>query len=336
LISISVVIPTRNRPESLLRTLHCLVAQTYALQEIIVVDSSDESTDLGLIFRSTDTRIEQIVSRPSVCLQRNIGIAASRGEYVFLCDDDIDLPQDYVATLAAYISDTGATAVSGLVHQKGPDGEWVYQYPVGSFRRQLLTYVFQLGAWGSMRLSSPSRWTRFVSEAIAAHYERRGNDLSLAGWPTVTQFDAAVIRTRVYGLGASIVQKSCFDSNGFDETLDPHGFGDNYGVAMGLAEKIHVLKSAPVWHHESSVNRLPRQLAAYRRTLALHYFLTLMSTRRARVFLVWSLIGMALVALPHDRLRAKAAAKAILLICTGLNPYLAARKVGRKFVEARL
>jgi hypothetical protein len=30
----------------------------------------------------------------------------------------------------------------------------------------------------------------------------------------------------------------------FDEVLDPHGIGDNYGVAFGFPSKIHVLNSA--------------------------------------------------------------------------------------------
>jgi hypothetical protein len=128
-----------------------------------------------------------------------------------------------------------------------------------------------------------------------------------------------------------MISRRALMSNPFDETLDPHGIGDNYGIAVMLPEKLHVLKSIAVRHHLAVENRLTPELAFYRRILALHYFLTLHSTQTARVFLVWSLVGMSLANL-RSRPRLNATLKAVGLILAGRNPYVLARAEGRKYV----
>lgn len=45
MIKISAVIATRNRKDSLYRTLRAILNQTYKLEEVIIVDSSDEKLE---------------------------------------------------------------------------------------------------------------------------------------------------------------------------------------------------------------------------------------------------------------------------------------------------
>jgi glycosyltransferase involved in cell wall biosynthesis len=282
-------------------------------------------------------RVEHIASSASVCKQRNTGIAAARGDYVFLCDDDIEPPADYVETLSGYIASTNAVAATGLCLQENAAGDWAYEYPITSLRRLLWTYFFQLGVWGSIAGSAESRpLLGWVHRRIAADYRAKGNDLSRAGWPILTQFGSDIIRTRVYALGATLIDRQVLLSNPFDEVLDPHGLGDNYGIAVTLPEKLHVLKATSFRHHLAVENRLAPELAFYRRILALHYFLTLYSTRTARLFLLWSLVGLSLASLFRSRTRLHATLKAIGLIVTGRNPYVRARLEGRKSVAPSL
>jgi glycosyltransferase involved in cell wall biosynthesis len=333
---VSAVIPTRNRPHSLARALGALARQTTPVAEVLVVDASDTPFDAASIDFPAATRLRVIGSPPSVCKQRNAGILAARGDYVLLCDDDIELPPTYVETLLRYIASTNAEAVSGLWLQKNAAGEWTHEYPITSFRHLLWTYVFQLSVWGNIERAEPGPILAWAYRRIAAHYRTRGNDVSRAGWPILTQFESDVIRTRVYSLGACMVRRQSLLAAPFDETLDPHGLGDNYGVAIALPEKLHVLKSISVHHHLAAENRLAPELAFYRRVLALHYFLTIQATLTARICLVWSLIGILLASLFGDRARLGATLKAIRLILIGRNPYVTGRAQGHKCVAPGL
>ena len=329
---ISAVIPTRNRRESLVRTLLSLAGQTHPLEEILVVDASDVPLETSQLPASVMRQVSIIHSDPSVCRQRNIGIGRARGEYTLLCDDDIELAADYVELLAAHILEQKAIAVTGLVHQQTKDGRWVYQYPVSSLRRLLWTYVFQLGVWGEITYARPRAPASWLHDYLVRRYAARGNSISSAGWPVITRFDGTVIRTRVYGLGAAIIETAWLCSHAFDETLDPHGIGDNYGIAIRLPDEVHVLKAACAYHHVSPINRLPPDTVSFRRVLALDYFSALYATKRSRLFLLWSLMGMLVGYVFADVRSARATLKAMFLIAFGRNPYSIARAQGRKFV----
>src|SRR5687768_11146986 len=116
---ISVVIPTCNRKESLMRVLRCLSQSRHPILEIIIVDSSDvklEAEDLSVF---TSLKIRYLTSKPSVCVQRNMGIKHAVSEWIFLCDDDLEVPTDYLERLVRHLQNhEGVGAVSGLFLQK--------------------------------------------------------------------------------------------------------------------------------------------------------------------------------------------------------------------------
>src|SRR6185295_17891110 len=95
-----------------------------------------------------------------------------------------------------------------------------------------------------------------------------------AGWPVITDFSGDFFITPVYGLGASVVGREWLLLSPYEELLDRHGIGDNYGVAMSFpVTGIHVLNNAFVYHHQEPANRLQRPLQYLRRVFALDYFI---------------------------------------------------------------
>lgn len=91
--SVSVVIPAFNAAQFLPRTLESVLAQTYPVAEIIVVDdgSTDGSADIARGFPNTFV-LEQ--RNTGVSAARNRGIAHAGGAYVALLDaDDIWYPE---------------------------------------------------------------------------------------------------------------------------------------------------------------------------------------------------------------------------------------------------
>src|SRR5687768_4696376 len=97
---ISVIIPTRNRASHIKTLLTNLQAQTYSPSEIIIVDSSDDKKYKDDIFMEFQLLpLIWIDSEASVCVQRNKGVQLAKNPWIFLCDDDIRIPDDYIDQL---------------------------------------------------------------------------------------------------------------------------------------------------------------------------------------------------------------------------------------------
>jgi glycosyltransferase involved in cell wall biosynthesis len=315
---ITVVVPTRNRHASLQRLLNSLASQTRPPKEIIVVDASDTPLEN----HTTSHDVRWIRSEPSVCRQRNKGIALARGTHIWLADDDLEFPPNYIELLADFLKnhpDVGA--VCGIL-----------PHPTESKRMStvslLYRFLFQLSVWTDLGTAQGT-----VRSFLVAWFARRGNGFTLAGWPLVTQQRSAAFRTSVYGLGGSLIRRSWLLESPFDEILDSHGIGDNYGVALGFpeAQPITVLPSVTYAHHRDQSERLPDHLAAFHRVLALDYFMSYSNrfTWIHRAFLIWSLIGdMFSTCLLRRWPRLASIVKALWLILARKNPYVRARRLG--------
>jgi glycosyltransferase involved in cell wall biosynthesis len=111
---ISIVVPTRNRPESLRRCLAALVAQTVgdSLEMLVVDDGSDDAELVASIVRETPgVRLVRESGRgPGAA--RNAGVRAARGSVVCLTDDDCEPEPSWAAAMADAIR-TGADVVAG-------------------------------------------------------------------------------------------------------------------------------------------------------------------------------------------------------------------------------
>lgn len=336
--NVSVVIPTRNRLESLRKTLHCIRLQTLKPYEVIVVDASDPPGSSEMLIREFDTLpLRCMNTPPSVCIQRNSGIYAASGDWIFLCDDDITFESHYLETLVAFAHTNHSGAVSGLWMQH-EGKQWQAQYRVTKIHSLLWAYIFQLSLWGEISVARPAFMPSMVFNKVLAFYQRRGNSTTRAGWPLITDFSAPFMRTRIYSLGACLVKRAWLIESPFDEVLDRSGIGDNYGVEMGFPgeQAILVLTTLPAYHHRSPDNRLPIAVAYYRRLLALHYFL---SCRKRPQFgsvrwFVWSLIGNAIRQVVQGDIRlACATAKVCWLVFSRRNPYVRGSKNNKKVIE---
>jgi len=326
---ISLVIPTCNRKESLLKTLQAASMQLYPATEIIVVDASTEPIGIeNLSSRFPQLPLRYMLSRPSVCVQRNTGIKMALNPYVLLCDDDVEMPEDYLLKLTTYLCNhQDAIIVTGLFLQKNREGKWAFQYRTRSLLKCVWNFVFQLSCWGDFDLISQNFVTAPLLRFIKNWYVERGNTYTLAGWPLLTDFSDPVTYTKVYTLGAALVKKEWLLANPFEEKLVPNGIGDNYGVTLNLSadQSIHLLTGAFVWHHHAPENRLS-MITAYRyRVYALHYFMQKSNqfNFKSNLFLYWSLFGNLLS--QTFTLQPKLAlttASLLWVLCLGKNPYL--------------
>jgi hypothetical protein len=146
---------------------------------------------------------------------------------------------------------------------------------------------FRLGIWGPINCSA----NNLVIRKIKQYYQRKGNHITKAGWPVITDLSSDHFFVPVYSLGGSLVKKEWLLNSPFDEVLDRHGIGENYGVIAGLpGAGIHVLNNTCVYHQHETTNRLMQPLQYYRRVLTLDYFIqtkrTLKNIKRRPVDLV--------------------------------------------------
>ena len=107
----SVVVVTRDRPESLERCLAALARQT-AGHEVVVVDDRSGTAAIAAIEAAVAHAGGQLVrgagSGPAAA--RNAGARAASGDVVLFVDDDCEADPDWVATLAAACPRGGSAA----------------------------------------------------------------------------------------------------------------------------------------------------------------------------------------------------------------------------------
>jgi GT2 family glycosyltransferase len=114
--SISAIVPTIGRRESLITLLDALAAQTRRPDEVLVADGSGGSAikdvvgDSRWAARGLDVRYLHI-SPPNAVRQREAAIAQSRGALLLLLDDDVVPEPECVAALADCLQTHAAVAV---------------------------------------------------------------------------------------------------------------------------------------------------------------------------------------------------------------------------------
>ncbi|MBJ3778588.1 glycosyltransferase [Acuticoccus mangrovi] len=128
--TITILIPTRNRPGPLARALASVselrVPDDYEI-EVVVVDNSDDGNArdvvAGVPMPFAITRIH--VREPGVATARNRGLAEAQGEVVAFLDDDCEAPTEWLAAQVGTLLATGADGSFGprIAKIDGPEPE---------------------------------------------------------------------------------------------------------------------------------------------------------------------------------------------------------------------
>ena len=115
---VSVIIPTYNRPEAVVKAVDSMLRQGYGDFEIIIIDQSPliENRRLKEIIKANEPRVKYIASAgDNASLARNLGIQKAAGEIIICCDDDIIAEDDLIKNHAENYKDPAIGSVSGRV-----------------------------------------------------------------------------------------------------------------------------------------------------------------------------------------------------------------------------
>src|SRR5262245_38920678 len=132
----SIVIPTYNRSNDLVETLHSMAAiSTRHVWEVIVVDNncSDDTKSVVLaLANSFPTDLHYVFEgEQGRCAALNAGLARARGEIVMTTDDDVRVEPDWPDQALRALDTLECDYVGGKVFpiwtRERP--EWVPEYP---------------------------------------------------------------------------------------------------------------------------------------------------------------------------------------------------------------
>ncbi len=101
---ISVVIPTYNREQTILRAVQSVLNQTYTDLEVLVVDDGSTDATGEVVSRIEDDRVRYIPLERNggVANARNIGVQMSEGEWLAFQDSDDSWREDKLEKQIAY------------------------------------------------------------------------------------------------------------------------------------------------------------------------------------------------------------------------------------------
>lgn len=105
---VSVIVPTKDAAHTLERCLTSVRQQTYRSLELIVVDNHSMDGTVAIAERLADRVLS---AGPERSAQRNAGAKASRGDYLFFIDADMQLTPDVVSGCLAMLTWEHADAV---------------------------------------------------------------------------------------------------------------------------------------------------------------------------------------------------------------------------------
>jgi glycosyltransferase involved in cell wall biosynthesis len=124
---LSVVVPTRDRPEQLDACLSALVPALRPVDELLVVDSASRDRRVPAVAQAHGVAVVRC-DEPGASRARNAGVDAARHEVVAFVDDDVRVAPGWAAALAAPFADPGVAFVAGRIGV--PPEQAGYQRPV--------------------------------------------------------------------------------------------------------------------------------------------------------------------------------------------------------------
>ena len=263
--TVSIVIPTRDRPDDLRECLRAIFAQeTDRRVEIIVVDNHPESgLTPPVVAEFSGIRLVTEPRRGSA-YARNRGLLASRGSIIVWSDDDVVAPDGWLEGLLAPFDDPTVGVVTGNI----------IPFQLKTSAERLCESCCSLSA-GAEPFTVDGYWFQASPDAVQ-------------GWEFGTTANVAV-RTSVFSDPAvGLFAESLGPGTPIGAGEDPYFF---YRV-LKAGYRLQYLSDVWVWHkHRSTSRHLRRQVYNYAKSAVGYHTMTLLrdGDQRSRASLLGGL-----------------------------------------------
>jgi glycosyltransferase involved in cell wall biosynthesis len=162
----SVVIPTKDRQEIVLRAARRILEQDVLPERVVIVDAGDPGLvlppELEEAYDAAHVEISVLQSAPSTSGQRNRGLERVETPLVMFLDDDVALPPDYASALLGRWRDRGFDRLGAIagVSRALPRPSSRLKRAFGAwYRRAFMLHDARSDAHGlSFRKSQKMRW----------------------------------------------------------------------------------------------------------------------------------------------------------------------------------
>lgn len=273
--TVSIVIGTRHRPESLKRCLESLVRQTRPPDEVLIVDDGAlDPAPLLLILQRAEIRAVYMnkAQDPGLTKSRNLGIRQATGDIIMFLDDDVELAPAYIqAVVAVYELHPGAGGVGGRLVD-----------PPLSWGKRLILRAFLLDSnkEGAVLPNGVGVLVRRITQVTAVEW-----------------FSGCNMSYR----------RGVFDRFMFDEKFAGNGWGDDRDFSYSVSREFTLFcaPDAEVRHFEDARGRASEgQFGRTEITYVHRFFVKHMPQRPLNIAsLWWSFVGIALKNVLTGRVR---------------------------------
>jgi GT2 family glycosyltransferase len=201
---VSIVVVTWNRKDEVLETLQSIYKQAYKSYETIVVDNASIDDTINAVNNHfPDVRIIALEENRGASGGRNPGIAAAKGEIIFILDSDASIGQETITNVVSKFGnrpDVGAIAckvVNAYTRQLDRTAGWIYSERDKSDQdTEFLSFSFsECGC--AFRKETLARSGLFSTSLF---FGREGEELSLRIWDSgykILYYPAALVFHRV-------------------------------------------------------------------------------------------------------------------------------------------
>lgn len=274
---ISVVIPTRNRPQELLECIRSIMVQSVFPDELIIVDTSDTENAYSKIRSALPKEklkyIHANLSITSADHQRNIGVGNSSGDIIFFLDDDMVLDKDFIKEIVKVFKGDSEKKIGGVM------GNIVNVQRHSNIKTNLLLLfqrIFLLTGFGDGRFRS-------------------------SGCPTFVHGIAEIKNVEFLSGGLTAYRREVFKDFRFDEDFRNAMFTDDEDFSCRVSRKYQNVYTpyAKIVHNPSRIGRIDRRIKAKMTVEARYYLLkkNFSRTLKHTVAFWWSVIGYLLQAI---------------------------------------
>ena len=225
-----IIIPTKDRPEELNNTIKFLDLNRFFFKKIIIVDSSTlkKKKIINKIIKNYNLNIKIINSKPSTCIQRNIGFQFIKDvKYVMFLDDDNIFYPDAFYRMKEFLNNHN-DFVGVAFNQIHRDKEGILE----KFKKNII--LDYLGIYSAKKGGvSRSGWqSRFINFK---------KNLCVEWLPT----------------RAVIYKSSAIKNIRFDENLGIYGYLEDLDFSLELKKKGNLMVCGRAkYRHDQVINRL--------------------------------------------------------------------------------
>src|SRR6185437_7222284 len=198
-LTVSVIIPTKNRSQDLAKTLESLLSQTVQPMELIIVDQSVQRSFADPLPIHTIYIHDQSLSGASHA--RNVPMDRAHGDIFLFLDDDVVMEPNFIEELLAAYDDDTVTGVSGII--------------VNYERPPLPRYL-----WDVVFLRGPFH-----------------DDRQPVYWNAARNVTAKPLRVRQFGGGLMSFRRSAVQAHRFDTQLKGACPGEDVDFCLGLPKE---------------------------------------------------------------------------------------------------